>query len=268
MFDKSPSQPQSISGAQIAGSQVQQGQARQILTQNQIGNLSANQQGITEAEVVKLLESLEETVKAAKLSDSIAEEALDYLKPAKREAGKENADKNFIAQNLKRQTFWKAIETQPEMQTLLHPDSERKPGILLISLFLKIAAEVYKGYPFSSKVELLKAYIDQRLKLEVKAWERGNPKNRKWAYQTIAKEPDWRKTWHYLSWLSQKLEQTHQAEFLAVVWHVFNISPYVLSSALLLKLLPGTMLSFSTTVSNVVFCDALAVAIGFCIGSC
>jgi hypothetical protein len=80
MFGKPSSQSQSISGTQIVGSQVQQGQAGQVLNQSQTGELLSNQQGITTAEVVKILESLEEAVKVAKLSDSIAEEILDYLR--------------------------------------------------------------------------------------------------------------------------------------------------------------------------------------------
>jgi len=116
MFGKPPSQSQSISGTQIAGSQVQQGQSGQTLTQRQSGDLSANQQGITGLEVVKLLESLEESLKAATVSETIAEEAIGCLKAAKREAGKENPDKDWAAQNLKKasetlETLNKATDT-------------------------------------------------------------------------------------------------------------------------------------------------------------
>jgi Mg/Co/Ni transporter MgtE len=100
MFSKPSSQSQSISDAQIINSQLQQGQTEQVLTQNQSGELLANQQEITTIEVVKLLESLEKAVRAARLSNNTTEEVLDYLKPAKRETCKEKPDKNLIAQNL------------------------------------------------------------------------------------------------------------------------------------------------------------------------
>lgn len=108
MFGKKKSQPeqptqsQSIDGANIVGSQVQQTQAGRDATASQAGNLAAQQQGLTGADVVKLLEELETTVKAAKLPADQEEEALDYLKSAKREAKQEDADKDMVAKNLKR----------------------------------------------------------------------------------------------------------------------------------------------------------------------
>jgi hypothetical protein len=116
MFRKPSSQSQSISGTQITGSQVQQGQAGQVLAQNQTGDLSANQQRITGAEVVKLLESLEVAVKAATMPENDAKEALGCLETAKREAGKENPDKEWAARNLKKmsetlETVNKATDT-------------------------------------------------------------------------------------------------------------------------------------------------------------
>lgn len=115
MFGKKKSQPeqptqsQSIDGANMVGSQVQQNQAGRDATASQAGNLAAQQQGLTGADVVKLLEELETTVKAAKLPADQEEEALDYLKSAKREAKQEDADKDMVAKNLKR--MGDAIET-------------------------------------------------------------------------------------------------------------------------------------------------------------
>lgn len=109
MFRKPSSQSQSISGTQITSSQVQQGQAGQVLAQNQTGDLSANQQGITGAEVVKLLESLEVAMKAATMPENDAKEALGCLETAKREAGKESPDKEWAARNLKKMS--EALET-------------------------------------------------------------------------------------------------------------------------------------------------------------
>jgi hypothetical protein len=104
-----PTQSQSIDGANVVGSQVQMTQAGRDATANQAGNLAAQQQGLSGADVVKLLEELETTVKAAKLPVEQEEEALDYLKSAKREAKKEDADKDTVAKNLKR--VGDAIET-------------------------------------------------------------------------------------------------------------------------------------------------------------
>ncbi|MGG6265844.1 hypothetical protein ACQ4M3_40820 [Leptolyngbya sp. AN03gr2] len=104
MFGKKPSenptQSQSI-GGNITGSQVQMGQAGGDLTAVQRGNSDDQTEGMTATEVVKLLEKLESAVKASSLSEPEQEEVLDYLKPAKREAGKENANKNLISDNLK-----------------------------------------------------------------------------------------------------------------------------------------------------------------------
>ncbi|MBD1863250.1 MULTISPECIES: hypothetical protein [Trichocoleus] len=108
MFGKKKSQPeqptqsQSIDGANVVGSQVQMTQSGRDATANQAGNLAAQQQGLTGGDVVKLLEELETTVKAAKLPADQEEEALDYLKSAKREAKREDADKDTVAKNLKR----------------------------------------------------------------------------------------------------------------------------------------------------------------------
>jgi truncated hemoglobin YjbI len=100
MLGKPSSQSQSISGTQVIGSQVQQGQAEH-LAQSQMGNLSTEQHGLSGAEVVKLLEELETAVKAAGLPTESEEEVLECLKPAKRAAGKENANKDYVAQSLK-----------------------------------------------------------------------------------------------------------------------------------------------------------------------
>lgn len=101
--EKQPGQSQSLSGSNVVGSQIQMTQAGRDATVAQSGQLAAQQQGLTGADVVKLLEELEAAVKAASLPAAQQEEALDYLKPAKREAGKEDkADKDFVAQNLKK----------------------------------------------------------------------------------------------------------------------------------------------------------------------
>jgi len=96
-----PSQSQSFSNVTLTGGMMQAGQAGGNLQQNQTGDLNTQQQGITGAEVVTLLEQLEAAVKGASLDPTQQAELLDYLRPAKREAAKENPSKELVGQNLK-----------------------------------------------------------------------------------------------------------------------------------------------------------------------
>lgn len=109
MFRKPSSQSQSISGTQITGSQVQQGQAEQVLAQNQTGDLSVRQQGLSGTEVLKLLEDLEAIIKAADLPEKMISKSLNCLQVAKDETEEKNANKDLIAQNLKKVS--EALET-------------------------------------------------------------------------------------------------------------------------------------------------------------
>ncbi len=59
------------------------------------------QQQISHTEVVTHLETLETAVKAAPLPPDQQEAVLDYLRPAKREAAKDNGSKELVGQNLK-----------------------------------------------------------------------------------------------------------------------------------------------------------------------
>jgi hypothetical protein len=96
-----PDQSQSLSNVTLTGGMVQLGQAGRDLQQNQTGELQTQQQGMTGAEVVSLLEQLEVAVKGSSLEPALQEELLDYLRPAKREAAKENPSKELVGQNLK-----------------------------------------------------------------------------------------------------------------------------------------------------------------------
>jgi hydroxypyruvate isomerase len=109
MFRKPSSQSQSISDTQITGSQVQQGQAEQVLIQNQTGDLSVRQQGLSGTEVLKLLEDLESIIKAANLPEKTISKSLNCLQVAKDEAEEKDANKDLIAQNLKKVS--EALET-------------------------------------------------------------------------------------------------------------------------------------------------------------
>ncbi|MBD2001220.1 hypothetical protein H6G00_32280 [Leptolyngbya sp. FACHB-541] len=98
---RSPNQPQSLSNVILTGGMMQLGQAGSNIQQSQTGSLDTQQQGITGIEVVTLLEQLEAAVKQSALDSTQQEELLDYLRPAKREAGKETPSKELVGQNLK-----------------------------------------------------------------------------------------------------------------------------------------------------------------------
>ena len=98
---KKPEQSQSLSNVTLTGGMVQMGQAGGDLQQEQSGDLQTQQQGLSGAEVVALLEKLETAVKGAAIDPAVQAELLDYLRPAKREAGKETPNKSLVGQNLK-----------------------------------------------------------------------------------------------------------------------------------------------------------------------
>lgn len=95
-----PTQSQSLSNVNLNGGMVQLGQAGGDSQQNQTGDLKTQQQGLTNSEVVNLLEQLETAIKTSALNAVQQEELLDYLRPAKREAGKETPRKDLVKQNL------------------------------------------------------------------------------------------------------------------------------------------------------------------------
>lgn len=94
-------QSQSLSNVTLNNGMVQLGQAGGNLQQTQTGNLQAQQQGISGAEVATLLGQLETAVKGSALTPDQQAELLDYLRPAKREAAKEVPSKELVGQNLK-----------------------------------------------------------------------------------------------------------------------------------------------------------------------
>ena len=135
--------------------------------------------------------------------------------------------------------LWSMIETESEMQILVSPDSNSKPGILQIPLFLKIAAESYCGKPFSNKVDLLDAYVERRLSRDIRGWERKNSKDRGWAYWRITEEPSYTETRDHLSWLAQKLKEYHRIEF-----SIESMQPWLMSEKQIKSyLLSGGLLS-------------------------
>jgi hypothetical protein len=95
-----PTQSQTMSGVTVNSGIVQQGQAVGDLHQVQSGKLEPSQE-VTSVEVVKQLKSLETAVKTSALEQSQQEEVLEYLHSAKREAAKEDGNRELVGQNLK-----------------------------------------------------------------------------------------------------------------------------------------------------------------------
>jgi hypothetical protein len=98
---KQPAQSQTISNVTVNGGQLQAGQAGGDLTQSQSGQMATQQQGLTGADVLALLEQLKGAIATTDISAEQKEEMLDYLKSAKREVGKEKPDKELVGRNLK-----------------------------------------------------------------------------------------------------------------------------------------------------------------------
>jgi len=100
LFKRKPNQSQSISGSNISGAQIQQGQAAGDLTQTQQGN-QANQQhpGLR---VVAILGQVEATIRGSGLPAAGQDKAIAYLNAAQQEAAEPEPDKYLMAKNLKR----------------------------------------------------------------------------------------------------------------------------------------------------------------------
>ena len=101
-WKKKPTQSQSISGTSILGSQIQMTQAGKDAISTQSGTLSAQQKGLSGAEVVKLLEELEASVKQSGIEIEAQQKILNSVGSAKEEAKRDDADKEMVAKNLKR----------------------------------------------------------------------------------------------------------------------------------------------------------------------
>ncbi|NJM49053.1 MAG: hypothetical protein HC860_25190 [Alkalinema sp. RU_4_3] len=98
---KQPTLSQSVGNIMANGGQVQVTQAGRDAMVSQSGEIATQQQGLTGAEVVVLLDGLMKAIAASGLTAEQQESLQDYLKPAKREAGKAEPDKGLIGQNLK-----------------------------------------------------------------------------------------------------------------------------------------------------------------------
>jgi phage-related protein len=98
---KQPTQSQSIGNITTNGGQVQIAQAGGDVAQAMSGENAGQQQGLSGADVVALLEKLQGAIAASALTPEQKEELQDYLKPTQREAAKEKPDKELMGKNLK-----------------------------------------------------------------------------------------------------------------------------------------------------------------------
>lgn len=98
---KQPTQSQVVGNITTNAGQVQVGQAGSDLAQAMSGENAGQQQGLTGAEVVALLEKLMGAIESSALTAEQKESLQDYLKPTKREAAKEQPDKDLMGKNLK-----------------------------------------------------------------------------------------------------------------------------------------------------------------------
>jgi hypothetical protein len=98
---KQPTQSITTGSITVINSKLNQENVGGNSSTDQSGPMAAQQQGLTGPEVIALLEKLHAAIAASALTTDQKEELQDYLKVAKREAGKESPDKDLIGKNLK-----------------------------------------------------------------------------------------------------------------------------------------------------------------------
>ncbi len=101
-WKKKPTQAQSISGSNLVGSQIQMTQAGEDAIAAQSGTLLAQQEALSGADVVKLLEELETAVKQSGVEAETQQKLLNSVGAAKDEAKRDDVDKEMVAKTLKR----------------------------------------------------------------------------------------------------------------------------------------------------------------------
>ncbi|NJR39625.1 MAG: NTPase (NACHT family) [Leptolyngbyaceae cyanobacterium CSU_1_4] len=115
-----------------------------------------------------------------------------------------------------RLALWDAVQASEEMRRLLEPDTEGEVGLLRVPLFVAMAAAVYEpSQRFGSKAELLEKYWERQLSRDTREGDRRQRVgDRRWAYKTVALEPDRSDTRRYLGWLARSLKANNQTELL------------------------------------------------------
>ncbi|MCX5963770.1 MAG: hypothetical protein NT070_11710 [Cyanobacteria bacterium] len=98
---KQPTQSISTGNITAINSKLNQENVGRDSTTDLSGSMATQQQGLTGNDVIALLEQLRGAIESSSLTADQKEELQDYLKAAKREAGKESPDKELIGKNLK-----------------------------------------------------------------------------------------------------------------------------------------------------------------------
>lgn len=114
---------------------------------------------------------------------------------------------HFALENL-----WKALQIEPDKSVMLG-DELGKIGFLRMPLFLTIIATSYDGRPFRNKQEIIRIYINERLKVKTRKRERKLSQEKIWSYRLTDDEPSSQLTLHYCIWLARYLKRESQTEF-------------------------------------------------------
>lgn len=179
----SPEQSQSLNGVTITGGAIQIGQAGETLQQTQVTDQQTDQQVILDDRVLlPLLDGLDELgQRQAKCIDKLNEfaqsyphvvvccrtEEYRYLSAGKKLSALRgavcldpltNGQIEAYLEALQVEELWAAVQSSPNMQHMLEPDAEGKPGIFRVPLLLSMAAVAYGGGPFVDRSALYRAY--------------------------------------------------------------------------------------------------------------
>ena len=102
--EKKPTQSFNLSNATLSNVQIggQAGNDLKNVNQQIIQGETAKQ--ITTKEAIELIKQIEQLIKDSDLPESQKQEAIQYLRSAKKDAQEKEPDKDFIAKNLQRST--------------------------------------------------------------------------------------------------------------------------------------------------------------------
>ncbi|MEL7071755.1 MAG: NACHT domain-containing protein [Cyanobacteria bacterium J06581_3] len=137
-------------------------------------------------------------------------EKLDAMNGALRLQPLELAQVQAYFEGMGRQDILTALQDEQGLGALLQPREDEDGALLSIPLFLQILAVAYQpGKEITTKPALLDAYVSKRLSVEQRKEDRQLAKKKRlkirWAYESMAQEPDVEETKRYLRWLAKKL---------------------------------------------------------------
>jgi NACHT domain len=127
----------------------------------------------------------------------------------------------YLAPMGKANLFYLVSQANSEVQNFLktivntfEPNITVESGLLRIPLFVNLAARAYDPKkPLRGKSDLLEQYIDRQLRRDIRENDRRQKMSRrKWAFKTLEKETDWRKTRKSLSWIARQMQIHDQVD--------------------------------------------------------